>query len=77
MARRSGYTASLDHWALWGTTYDGYLHYSQRLADKYGKANQVTRFADCPLLGAVPLASQRFPASGLFLQQEPVARGAT
>lgn len=42
MIRRGGYIAALDHWAFWGTTYDGYRHYSDRLGC-YGKANQVTR----------------------------------
>jgi uroporphyrinogen decarboxylase len=73
MSNRGGYIASLDHWAFWGTTYDGYCYYTQRLAEKYGKANEVTRFADCPV-GAVPLASQPSPAPGLFLQEEPAAR---
>ena len=42
MAKRGGYIASLDHWAFWGTTYDGYRYYSEKLGE-YGKANQVTR----------------------------------
>lgn len=42
MAKRGGYIASLDHWAFWGTTYDGYGHYSKGL-ERYGKANRVTR----------------------------------
>jgi hypothetical protein len=44
MIKRGGYIAALDHWAFWGTTYDGYRYYSQRLTEKYGKANQVNRF---------------------------------
>jgi uroporphyrinogen decarboxylase len=42
MAKRGRYIAALDHWAFWGTTFDGYKHYSERLLD-YGKANTVTR----------------------------------
>ena len=42
MTRRGGYIASLDHWAFWGTTCDGYRYYSEQL-ERYGKANQVTR----------------------------------
>ncbi|WP_010261850.1 uroporphyrinogen decarboxylase family protein [Treponema primitia] len=42
MMKRGRYIAALDHWAFWGTTFDGYTHYSNRLLD-YGKANTVTR----------------------------------
>ncbi len=42
MTRRGGYIASLDHWAFWGTTFDGYSYYSRQL-ERYGKANTVTR----------------------------------
>ena len=42
MAGRGGYFPSLDHWAFWGTTYDGYRYYSEQL-ERYGKANRVTR----------------------------------
>ena len=45
MVKRGGYIAALDHLAFWGTTYDGYRYYSQRL-EKYGKANVVTRFGN-------------------------------
>ncbi len=43
MAKRGGYIAALDHWAFWGTSYRGYCYYSERLAERYGKANQSTR----------------------------------
>ena len=42
MTKRGGYIASLDHWAFWGTTFEGYKHYSESL-ERYGKANLVTR----------------------------------
>jgi uroporphyrinogen decarboxylase len=42
MVKRGRYIAALDHWAFWGTTFDGYRHYSDRLLD-YGKANRVTK----------------------------------
>ncbi|MFC1713611.1 hypothetical protein ACFL6S_08085 [Candidatus Poribacteria bacterium] len=45
MVKRGGYIAALDHLAFWGTTYDGYRYYSQKL-EKYGKANVVTRFGN-------------------------------
>ena len=44
---RGGYIAALDHWAFWGTTYEGYRHYNIQLVEKYGKANHVTRLASC------------------------------
>ena len=75
MIRRGGYIASLDHWAFWGTTYDGYCYFCQRLAEEYGKANRVTRFSDCADIGDVPLASQPSPAPGLVIQEEPAVRG--
>ena len=40
MVKRGGYIAALDHWAFWGTTYNGYRHYTEQLA-KYGKANHT------------------------------------
>ena len=43
MTKRGGYIAALDHWAFWGTTFDGYKHYCKRLWD-YGKANERKRF---------------------------------
>jgi len=42
MVKRGGYIASLDHWAFWGTTFEGYRYYSDRL-ERSGKANRVTR----------------------------------
>ncbi len=42
MTKRGGYIASLDHWAFWGTTFEGYGYYSERL-ERYGKANRVMR----------------------------------
>ena len=42
MTKRGGYIASLDHWAFWGTTFEGYKYYSERL-ERYGKANRGTR----------------------------------
>jgi len=44
MKKRGGYIAALDHWAFWGTTYEGYGYYSRQLSEKYGKANRMTRF---------------------------------
>lgn len=45
MIERGGYIAALDHWAFWGTNYDDYGYYTQRLK-RYGKANRSTRFGD-------------------------------
>jgi len=45
MIKGGGYIAALDHWAFWGTTYDGYGHYAKAL-EKYGKANNATRLDD-------------------------------
>lgn len=42
MTKRSGYIAALDHWAFWGTTFEGYKHYCKRLWD-YGKSNVSNR----------------------------------
>lgn len=42
MLKGGGYIAALDHWAFWGTTYDGYRYYAKAL-EKYGKANNATR----------------------------------
>jgi uroporphyrinogen decarboxylase len=42
MVKRGRYIAALDHWAFWGTTYEGYRYYAEQLG-RYGKANRVTR----------------------------------
>jgi len=46
MAKRGGYIASLDHWAFWGATFDGYRYYSEHLYD-YGKANNIHKNLTC------------------------------
>jgi len=48
MIKGGGYIAALDHWAFWGTTYDGYRYYAKTL-EKYGKANNATRLGDVSL----------------------------
>jgi hypothetical protein len=61
MMKRGGYIAALDHWAFWGTTYDGYHYYSRQLREKHGKANHVTRF-NRTVLGSVPETGPNFNA---------------
>ena len=39
MLKRGGYIAALDHWAFWGTTYQGYRYYINKLSEQYQKAN--------------------------------------
>ena len=71
MVARGGYIASLDHWPFAGTPHDGFRYYCDRLAERYGKANRVTRFADGVAVGAVGLQDQAGPASGLILGEPP------
>lgn len=71
MRARGGHIASLDHWPHANTTLEGFQHYCDRLAERYGKANRVMRFGGGLAQGSASLGKQAGPASGLILGAKP------